>query len=321
MPELCAVLAWAENAKLFDGASPMTKPVRFDLPDLRLFLAVAEAGSLSKGAAALPLALSAASSRLRLLEDRLGVQLFERHASGVRLTRAGDVLLEHARRIQRAALDAQSAMDGLLGLRRESLQLWANTTANSTILPGVLGRFLAEHPYLNVTLVERPSREVMAAVEHGDADLGVVDGDYEPAGLVLLPLGRYRLAALVPPGHPLAATGACSFRSLTEYPLVGLPDGSSMQRFVEKMADLASLDLHLRARAPSFAAIARLVAGGAGVAVVPETTGRGYRDAMGLVLVSLTDEWAERELKVCVRDWSTLSPMVRALASFLSGLS
>ncbi|QNM95166.1 LysR substrate-binding domain-containing protein [Chitinimonas koreensis] len=298
----------------------MTKPQRFDLTDLRVLIAVAEAGSLSRAAAALPLALSAVSSRLRQLEDRLDLALFERHAGGVRPTAAGEALLEHARRILRAAHDAQAAMDGLAGQRREQLKLWANTTANSTVLPAALGRFLAEHPYLDVTLVERPSREVAQAVERGEADLGVIDGGYESPGLVVLPLGRYRLAVLAPPGHALAAGPDCSFRELTRHPLVGLPDGSAMQRFVEHMAALAGLELHVRARAPSFAAIARLVLGGAGVALVPESTGQGYRDAMGLALVALSDDWAERELKICVREWASLTPTVRALAGFLAGL-
>ncbi|GLR13756.1 LysR family transcriptional regulator [Chitinimonas prasina] len=310
-----------ENAFLHHGPSPMTKPLRFDLNDLRLFAAVAAAGSLSKGAASLPLALSAASARLRQLEHRLGLSLFVRHASGVRLTPAGEVLLEHARRLLRSAQDAQLAMDGLSGEQRVALRLYANTTANSTILPGALGRFLAEHGYVDVTLVERPSREVIAAVAAGEADLGVIDGDYEPPGLLALPIGRYRLAVLASPRHPLANRANISFRELASHDLVGLPDGSSMQGFVEKLARLSGLDLHMRARAPSFAAIARLVAGGAGVAVVPEATGQGYRDAMGLALVALSDDWAERELKLCLRQWETLPTMVRALAEALSGIA
>lgn len=276
---------------------------------------------MSKGAASLPLALSAASSRLRQLEYRLSLTLFDRHASGVRLTAAGEMLLDHARRMLRAAQDAQAAMDGLAGQQRESIVLWANTTANSTVLPGALGKVLADHPYLDVTLVERPSRDVIQAVLRGEADLGVIDGDYTPPDLVLLPLGSYRLAVLAPPGHALAVQPACSFRALTQYPLVGLPVGSSMQGFIEKMAGIAGVELHMRARAPSFAAIARLVAGGAGVAVVPEVTGMGYRDAMGLALVGLSDDWAQRELQLCVRQWETLSPTIRLLAAQLGGVA
>ncbi|WP_445293678.1 LysR substrate-binding domain-containing protein [Chitinimonas sp. PSY-7] len=298
----------------------MTNPLRFDLPDLKLFVAVAAAGSLSKGAAALPVALSAASSRLRQLEHRLGLSLFTRHAGGVRLTSAGETLLEHAQRILRAAHDAQQAMNNLNGEVQEVLRLYANTTANSTVLPSALGRFLADRPFVNVVLTECPSRDVVLAVERGEADLGVIDGGYEPPGLLTLPMGRYRLAVLTAPQHPLAQQGATSFRELARYDLVGLPEASAMQSFLKKMADLAGLDLRIRARAPSFAAIVRLVAAGAGAAVVPESTGRDYCDAMGLALVPLSDEWAARELKLCLRQWEDLPSTVRTLAGFLTGL-
>ena len=64
------------------------RALRFDLPERNLVVAIAEAGSLGKAAQALPLALSAASNRLRLLEDRLGTRLFERGAAGVQATPA-----------------------------------------------------------------------------------------------------------------------------------------------------------------------------------------------------------------------------------------
>ena len=65
----------------------------------------AELGSLSKAADALPLALSAASSRLRLMEDRMGLRFFDRHATGLTLTEPGVSFLTHARRILRSAQD------------------------------------------------------------------------------------------------------------------------------------------------------------------------------------------------------------------------
>lgn len=299
----------------------MTKPVRFDLIDLKLFVAVARAGSLSRGAASLPLALSAASSRLRLLEHRLGFSLFERHASGVRLNPAGEQLLEHAQRVLRAAQDAQAAMDQLLDGQRELLRLYANATANSTVLPAELGRFLAERPHVDISLNECPSREVIEAVRNGEADLGVIDTDYAPADLLTLPLNRYRLAVLLYPEHALATQASISLRELAEQALVGQPAHTALQGFLHKMAELAGVDLHVRARAPSFAAMARLVAGGAGVAVLPESTGRSFRDSLGLVLLPLNEEWAERGLQLCLRPWDGLSPTVRALAAHLGGVS
>ncbi|MFC4161636.1 LysR family transcriptional regulator [Chitinimonas lacunae] len=279
----------------------MTKPPRFDLPDLRLFVAVADAGSLSRGAASLPLALSAASARLRALEDRLGLALFERHPSGVCPTEAGLVLLDHARRVCRAADEAQSAMDRLVASQRETLTLYTNTTGNSTFLPPAIGQFLARYPMVDVRLEECASRDVIRAVTEGRADLGVIDDDYRPEALLTYPFRRDRLVVIAPRDHPLAERQAVSLAEVAAEPLVGLPQRSGMQLFLDKMATLAGLTLRPRAQATSFSAVAQLVEQGAGLGILPEVAARQYQAAMALAVLPLDERWAVRELQVCVR--------------------
>ena len=71
----------------------------YDLPDLRLVAAIADSGSLTRGAAQVHLAPSSASHRLTQLESALGVPLFTRHARGLNPTGAGESLLRHARQV------------------------------------------------------------------------------------------------------------------------------------------------------------------------------------------------------------------------------
>ena len=73
--------------------------MHYDLTDLRLFVAIAEEGNLTRGAARAFLAPSSASHRLQRLEAALGAQLFQRQARGVALTRAGEALLRNARQV------------------------------------------------------------------------------------------------------------------------------------------------------------------------------------------------------------------------------
>jgi len=298
----------------------MTKPLRFDLADLRLFVAIAELGSLSKAAEALPLALSAASSRLRLMEDRLGMSFFDRHATGLTPTEAGVSFLAHARRILRSAQDAQQDMEGLAGRRREELTVWANVTATATILPELLGRFIETHPYMDVTLAEKVSEEVADGVIRGDADIGVMDSRVQSTALEFLPVCRYRLAVLAPPGHALAAVGACAFSEVTRHPLVAQAKDSAMQIFLSRVADLQALEMHVRVRAPTFPALAHLVASGVGLAVMPERVAQGFRASLGLTLIELTDDWATRELVVGWRPSERVPAKVRALARALAGM-
>src|SRR6266702_1606677 len=146
--------------------------MRFDLVDLQLFVAVAEARSITGGADRAHLALASASERIKGLEDALGVALFKRGRRGVALTAAGESLLDHARII----LHNVDAMRGDLARfasgMRASVHLLANTVGLAEHLPKALAAFLRDNPDINVDVEERESTDIAAAIASGAADLG-----------------------------------------------------------------------------------------------------------------------------------------------------
>lgn len=293
--------------------------MHFDLIDLRLLVAIADSGSLSRAAATFPIALSAASNRLRLLEQRMGVALFSRHADGMLPTPAGRIALDHARRVLGEAHQLQAAMEGMTGRRRVQVRLTANTVANSTFLPPALGPFLKDYPEVDLQVEERASQDVLKAVRAGECDIGALDGNLPLEGVVSLPFCHDRLVLLVPRGHALAAQGHCMLRDALGYPFVGMPKERAMQRFVEEMATLIGRPLTLRVRAPSFFAIAQLVEQEVGLAVLPEAAARRHAASLAVTLVTLGDTWATRELRLCVRSLETLSAQARQLLAYLTG--
>ena len=133
--------------------------MHFDLVDLRLFLHVAEAGSITAGAARSGLALASASARVRGMEEQAGVPLLERGRRGVEPTPAGRTLLHHARLVT----GQMERMRGELGEYARGLKghvrLLANTAAAAEYLPEILAAFLAANPSVDVDLDERPSSE------------------------------------------------------------------------------------------------------------------------------------------------------------------
>lgn len=293
--------------------------MHFDLTDLRLIVAVADCGSLSRAAAEFPIALSAASNRLRLLEQKLGMRLFERHADGMAPTPAGRIALDHARRVIAEAQQLTQALDGLAGRQRVSVRLAANTVANSTFLPPALGPFLNDFPEVDLHVEERPSQEILQAVLAGDIDIGVLDGNLVMHGVLSLPFRQDRLVLLVPNEHGLAARGHCLFRDALGFPFVGMPAERAMQRFVEEMATLLGKPLTVRVRAPSFFAIAQLVAQDVGVTVLPEAAALRHSGTLPVAIVTLDDSWATRELRLCVRSLEGLSAQGRQLVAYLTG--
>lgn len=292
--------------------------MHFDLIDLRLLVAIADIGSLSRAAAQFPLALSAASNRLRQFEERCGVSLFTRSASGMVATPAGRITLDHARRVLAEAEQLRDTLQDLAGQRRIRLRLAATTVANNTYLPAALGPFLADYPEVDLQLEERSSRDVLLAVQNQEVDIGVLDGNLSLADVVSLPFRHDRLVLLVPADHPFAARGHCLLREALGFFFIGLPAERAMQRFVENIAMEHARPLKIRVRAPSFFAMAQLVAQGAGIAMLPEAAARRHAGELTARIVSLDDAWATRELRLCVRSMGELSVQARQLLSYLT---
>lgn len=298
----------------------MTKPIRFDLADLRLFIAIVEQGSLSKAAQVLPLALSAASARLKGLEERLGLVLFERGARGVSVTVAGQHFYDHAVRLVKAAHDAQTGMDALSGKGRIRLKLWSNTTGLSTDLPRQLGEFLQFNSEIDIDLEQHSSREVLKAVAAGKADLGIVDGDYSQRDLLYLLYQRNELVVIAHPESTIAKNERCRFKQWLQQPIVGYETDSSLQQFIQRMAIIAHQPAQFRATVPSFSSVAELVAKNVGVAILPKPIAKRFAKNLAIKIIELDEPWADRELHVCLRPQTDTSLPALKLARFLAGV-
>jgi len=295
--------------------------MHFDLIDLRLLAAIADAGSLSKAAASFPIALSAASNRLRHFEERCGLTLFQRHADGMDVTPAGKLVLDHARHVLHSVENLKDTVRDLTGQRRITLRLAGTTVANSTFLPAALGPFLGDYPEVDLQLVEQNSAEVLQSVQSGLADIGVLDGNLATHNVTSLPFRHDKLVLLVPASHPLAHSRAVQLKDALDYPFVCLPPERAMQRFIEEMAMQSARPLKIRVRAPSFSAIAQLVAENAGIAMLPEVAASRYVHDLAVTTVALENAWATRELRICIRAWDTLSTHARQLVNYLSDAS
>ncbi|WP_444998091.1 LysR substrate-binding domain-containing protein [Aliikangiella sp. IMCC44359] len=298
----------------------MTKPLRFELFDLRLYVAIVEAGSLSKAAASLPLALSAASARLKMLEQRLNMLLLKRSSQGVKMTNAGHLFYEHAQRLLQAAQEAQQGMEALSGKGRIKLKLFSNTTGLSTDLSNHLAGFLVENDSIDLLIEQRASKDVVKSIASGEADIGIVDGHYNRGDLLYLLYQRNRLVVIANKEHSLAQQTSCRFTDWLKESLVGYEPESSLQQFLERMALFERLPPKFKVNAPSFGAVAQMVASRVGIAVMPEPAARRYAAALPLTIIDLAEPWSTRELHICVRPQLDTTLPTLKLARYLSGI-
>jgi molybdate transport repressor ModE-like protein len=292
-------------------------PVRFDLADLSLFRHVVEAGSITHGAERAHLALAAASTRIRNMEDVLGVPLLTRGRQGVTPTQAGRTLLQHARTILRQAERLHEDLGAYGGGLAGQIRVLSNTNALTEFLPEALSSFLSAHPTVSVDLEERLSDEIVGLIAEGVADLGVIAGTVDAGGLETYPFRRDRFVLVVGRGHILAKRAKIAFAEVLDHDFVGLDRASALQRFLASKAVRIGRPLRLRVQLRSFDAVCRLVECNVGIGIVPETTARRVSKTMAIAIVPLTDPWAVRDLTLCIRNMKDLPLYARQLVEHL----
>jgi DNA-binding transcriptional LysR family regulator len=196
------------------------------------------------------------------------------------------------------------------------ITLFANNNAISSHLPADLARFFARHAAVRITLEERPSLDIVAAVVAGRADLGVIAVEQPHPELRYLPYREDELVLLVPLSNPLAALGHCNFSVCLSEPFVSLQSGMALHTFLANHAAALGGKLDVRVQVSGYRAIAQLVASGAGIGVVPRSA-LEQADRQHLAVLDLDESWAMRHLQICLREQSLASPFVAQLIDTL----
>ncbi|RUM99519.1 LysR family transcriptional regulator [Pseudaminobacter arsenicus] len=291
--------------------------LRYDLVDLRLFVCIAEAGNLTRGAERAHLSVGAASLRVKNLEEALGALLFVRRSQGVTLTPAGETLLTHARRVfrdlERLHGDLQIYSRGLKG----NVRILANTTAITEILPAALGSFLASHQHVDIELEERLSPEIARAIADGSADIGILAGNIRTDELEVIPYQKDSLVLAVPLDHPLASLGMVDFAEAATLSFVSLQQGSAIHGFMGNIVAQMGGSLDIRIKVSGFESLCRMVEAGVGVGILPGSVANRLKTSHAIAVVRLSNPWAVRELKICVQRLEDLPSFGRELVDHL----
>jgi DNA-binding transcriptional LysR family regulator len=289
-----------------------------DLATLRVVVAAADLGSISAASKHLALAVAAASARISLLEEALGFRIFERSPRGVQLTPAGHMLLERSRSLladaDRLAADMHDHARGLQG----HVRVLANASTLLEMLPGLIEAFTRSHPRIQIDLEERGSPEIPAALLEGRADLGIVDLPVVHAGLACTDFCTDTLALLVPATHRLARHKRIALHEALDEHFIGLADSTALSHRLLASAAAAGKTLHVRMRMRGFDAVARMVAAGLGVGVLPLEAMGPQLAHLPIKAVELTDPWARRTHRIAVRSDVPPSPAARKLISALT---
>jgi DNA-binding transcriptional LysR family regulator len=294
---------------------------RFDLASLRLFVAVVDAGSLTAGADRYGISLAAASKRIAELEQHCGMPLLQRSARGVSTTPNGQTLHRHAievvARLEQLALAVDDFHTGTSG----HLRLWANPSSFGGFLPELLARYAQQHPDVRIDLEDALSEEAVRAISTGAAELALIGENTPTEGLETFVADVDELVLLVPEGHALALAGGggpLPVVQALDHDFAALPRTASLTRKVNAAAEAHGRALRVRVQVRSFDAMARMVAVGLGVAILPRAGAQLYAQALGLRIVELQGFETRRRLLVAMRSRAALSPAAAALVAMIA---
>ncbi|MFE4667648.1 LysR family transcriptional regulator [Streptomyces sp. NPDC056716] len=239
-----------------------------DLGALELLLAVARLGSLGAAARATGISQPAASSRLRSMERQLGVALLDRSPRGSRLTDAGALVTDWARRVVEAAEAFDAGAQALRDRRDSRLRVAASMTIAEYLLPGWLLALRVQRPDTAVSLLAGNSATVAERLLADEADLGFVEGLSVPSGLDSVVVAHDQLVVVTAPTHPWARRRTpLSPAELAATPLVLREQGSGTRQVLDAaLGGLARPLLELS----STTAVKSSAVGGAGPAVLSE---------------------------------------------------
>jgi DNA-binding transcriptional LysR family regulator len=244
-----------------------------DVRRLRVLREVAAHGSFSAAAESLAFTQPAVSRQIATLEAEAGTRLVDRTARGVRLTPAGELLVEHAEAILGRLAAAESQLEALAEVDAGRLRLGTFPTASATLTPLAIAAFAREYPGVDLRLVEGRSLEMLPQIAAGELDLAVVpDTDPDPpADVAFEHLMDDPFFVALPREHPLADVEDLRMEDLREETWI---EGRLCMEALRRAANAAGFEPRVAFDASEWLGKQGLVAAGVGISLIP-TLGLG----------------------------------------------
>ena len=294
-------------------------PARVDFVTLKLFCAIVQSGSITKGARDCNLALSAASRRISEFEETVGMALLDRSVKGVTLTHAGHAVMQHALRLFQGFEQLSNELGEYSKGVKGHVRLWANMSALTEFLPSALASFLKSYPEIQVEVEEQLSGDIVRALMDGIADVGVFAEGPITTGLDTRIMGSDQLVIACSKSHNLSKRKSITFEECLQYDFVGLNRGSSLLELTSRSAEKLGRKMSLRIQVRSYDAMCQMIAVNLGIGVLPIQACAAQIKALGLKAVPLEDSWAKRNLLLATKAGINHSPATNLLSQHLIG--
>lgn len=289
-----------------------------DIQRLRYFLAVAEAGSVSRAATRLRVAQPSISQQLRKLEESMGRKLFDRQGRGMVLTDAGRGLQGRAARIV-AEVDSL-LRDGAGGADEGAsrLSVGAIPTMAPYILPRALSALRKKLPACEISVREDVTERLVEMLHDNVLDCAILSTPIDDPMIEVEVVGREELLAVVPAAWPEATGPMLTVADLREHPAILLEDVHCLSQQVKAFCTARKVAPRVVCRMTQLSTVLELVGLGMGLSIVPEMAARADT-SRARKYVRLTSMKPMREIAIAWRRGRTKGRGVGVLGEVLKG--
>ena len=246
------------------------RPPAFQLQQVEGFLEVARRGSVSRAAEALYITQPTLTARLHGLERELGAKLFVRTTRGMRLTEAGHAWVPYAERAMRALVEGTDALEQVMSASAGHLVIASAPAVSTYVLPGLLERFVAAHPRVEVSVRTGHTEELVDLVLREDVQLGLGRVIHHP-DLELRPFHKEGLVLVSAPDHAFTRRRSVTMADVTAEKLIMFDRTSSYYEITHAALLSSGVKLRRYMELDSIEAAKKMVERGLGVALLPRT--------------------------------------------------
>src|SRR5271165_2168761 len=285
-----------------------------DFDHLITFVEIAKQGSFSRAGQKLYRSQPAVSAQIRQLEQEYGQKLFDRVGKSVRLTVAGETLLEYAGRLLTLRNESLRAVADQASTTRGMLAVGANEATCLYVLPDIFAEYSRRFPSVQISIYRNFSHKVLEKVEDGTVDVGIVTMPVKSPSLKVHSIFRDRVMLMVNPRNPLAKLKTVRMKDIAEQPLI-FPRTGFTRQLLDKHFRPYKSQLQITMELTSVGMIKCFVAAGLGVSLISASFARNEVRAGEVKLIPIADVELWRELGIVYRRDRTLP---RSSAAFIA---
>ncbi|MFP3918942.1 LysR substrate-binding domain-containing protein [Lysinibacillus telephonicus] len=285
-----------------------------DFNSLQYFKVVAKYENMSRAAEELHITQPALSKSISLLEQSLGVDLFDRQGRAIKLNRYGKFFLERADFILKEYERAREDLANLVSPGHGEVSIGFMHTLGLEVIPSLMTNVKKVYPHMKFQLTQSNSSSILKKLELGELDLCLISSLDTNGDVIWEKLWDDKLFLIVPEGHPLSKRKNAKVVDFANDPFISIKKGNSLRKTVDELFKREGFKLNVAFEGEEVHTVAGLVESGLGVSLIPHIKGL---DQYKVHIINVDGEDCKREIGLAYLENRFKSAATEQFANFI----